>query len=196
MFVQDVMTREPATVSTDTAVKRAATVLVQRQISSLPVLDTEGRLCGVVGEADFIRDAFAPDVRTHMRPPGDGHRSPAHLVSELMTRHAVTVHESTDIAETAELMTSTGLKSLPVVDDDGRLVGMVSRSDLVRVRARADDAIASEIDSMLVSLGHANWLVEVNDGAVDIEGPETALDISIAKVAANTVAGVGTVSVR
>jgi CBS domain-containing protein len=196
MFVQDVMTREPTTVTAGTTIKRAAEVLTELQITSLPVVDTDGRLCGVVSEADLIRDAFAADPRSHILPESDAARSQAHLVSEVMTPHAVTVHESTDLARAAELMTSTTVKSLPVVDDHEHVVGVVSRSDLVRLRARADRDIEREVDSILVSLGHRDWLVEVSDGGVQIDGPATVRDRSLAEVAAGTVAGVVTVKVR
>ncbi len=63
MFVQDVMTREPVTVTRGTTIKHAAGILVEHQISSLPVLDERGCVCGVLSEADLIRDAFVPDAR-------------------------------------------------------------------------------------------------------------------------------------
>src|SRR4029079_7024156 len=132
MFVQDVMTREPMTVTRETPIKRAAEILVEHQISSLPLLDEGGVRCGVVSEADLIRDAFVPDARGHMLPGEHGDSSVPAFVDEVMTQHAITAHETTDIADVAELMASTGVKCLPVIDDDGRLVGVVSRSDLVK----------------------------------------------------------------
>ena len=196
MFVQEVMTREPTTVTADTTIKGAAQVLATRQISALPVLDAQRRLCGVVSEADLIRNAFADDPRAHMLR-SDHHGGPrTRFVFEVMTLDAITVRESADVAEVAELMTSMRLKSLPVVDDDGHLVGVVSRSDLVRLRARADVDIEREVDSHLVSLGHADWLVAVRDGGVQIDGPATVRDRSLAEAAAGTVAGVVTVKVR
>jgi CBS-domain-containing membrane protein len=190
MFIQDVMTRDPATVSIHTTTKQAAAVLAERHISAMPVLDREGRLCGVVSEADLIREAFARDPRAHMLPASEAAPSPGLYVADVMTAHALTVHQSMDIADAADLMTSTGVKSLPVIDNHGCLVGVVSRSDLIGVRARSDAAIEREVDSLFVSLGHGDWLVEVGDGTVEIDGPTTPGDRSIAEVAANTVAGV------
>jgi len=195
MFVKDVMTRDPATVSSDTTIKQAARVLTDRAISSLPVLDQDGHLCGVVSEADVLRDAFPPDPRSHLSPRQSDIRSLSRLVSEVMTPHAMTAHETTDVAEAAELMTSTGVKSLPVVDDRGRLVGVVSRSDLVRVRARADEVIEREVDALLVSLGWTDWLVAVSDGVVGIQGPQTSSEHSMAEVAAASVGGVVSVEI-
>lgn len=196
MLVQDVMTREPLTVTPDTRVKQAVTLLAERQISALPVVDSSGQVFGIVSEADLIRDAFAHDTRAHERPHDDTRRTPALLVSEVMTSPAVTVRERADLAEVVELMTSRRLKSLPVVDAQGRAVGMLSRSDVLRVRARPDDVLAQEVREVLDSLEHPDWRVEVHDGAVTIEGPDDDLDRSIAIVAANTVAGVVEVSVR
>lgn len=196
MFVQDVMTREPTTVTRGTSIKRAAEVLVEHQISSLPVLDERGCLCGVVSEADLIRDAFVPDARGHMLPGEYGERPTPACVEDVMTPHAITAHESSDIADVADVMTSSGVKCLPVIDDDRRLVGVVSRSDLVKVRARADDVIAREVDARLDSMGLGNWLVEVKDGDVEIDGPSTTIDRSMAQVIVSTVPGVVKVTVR
>jgi len=196
MFVQDVMTREPTTVTPNTTIKRAAEILVERQISSLPVLDDRGRVCGVLSEADLIRDAFVPDARGHMLPGEYGERLTPTLVEDVMTQHAITAHESSDIADVADLMTSSGVKSLPVIDDDRRLVGVVSRSDLVKVRARADDVIAREVDARLVSMGFAGWLVAVTDGDVEIDGPSTVIDRSMAQVIVSAVPGVVKVRVH
>jgi CBS-domain-containing membrane protein len=196
LFVHEVMTREPTTVSADTTLKRTAEILTRRQISALPVLDVQQRICGVVSEADLIRHTFAPDPRAHLRHGPQTARSRARVVRDVMTSHAITVHESTDLAELADLMTSYNLKSVPVIDDEGRLVGVVSRSDLVRVRARADQQIERDVDSMLVYMGHRDWLVEVSDGSVEINGPTTDLERSIAEISAGTVAGVVAVKVR
>jgi hypothetical protein len=93
-------------------------------------------------------------------------------------------------------MTKHGLKSLPVVDDDDRVVGVVSRSDLVRVRARSDDLVEQDVEALLASIGHRDWTVGVHEGVVDIDGPGNPLDRSIAEVAAQSVVGVVAVEVR
>lgn len=195
MLVRDVMTEKPVTVHPDTKIKDAATILAARAITAMPVVDDAGRLCGVLSEADVIRDAFVSDPRGHLMPLPEQHSLPVQVVSEVMTPRAISVHPSTDAAEAAELMTSTAVKSLPVLDDCGRLVGVVSRSDLVSVRARGDGVIEREVNSLLVSLGHHDWTVEVNDGAVRIDGPEDPTDRSLAEIAATSVAGVVLVKV-
>jgi CBS domain-containing protein len=196
MLVQEVMTREPTTATGETTIKRAAEILAELHISSLPVLDDHGRLCGVVSEADLIREAFVPDPRSHMFAVDHGEQPAPKTVEDVMTPHAITVHEGTDIADAAELMTTTGVKCLPVIDDDQGLVGVISRSDLVKVRARADDVIEREVGARFVSMGYRDWLVEVSEGDVEIEGPTTVNDRSMAQVIASTIPGVLKVRVR
>lgn len=196
MLVQDAMTHRTTTVTVDTPLKRATELLAEHHISTLPVLDARGRLAGVVSEADLIRDAFPPDPRSHLRVIEEDVRDPLRVVSEVMTPHVYTVYANTDLSDAVELMTSTGIKCLPVVDDHGALVGVLSRSDLIRVRAKADEVIEQEVDSAMVSLGHTDWLVEVHEGVVEIEGPESDLDRTLARVGASTVPGVVGVKVR
>lgn len=195
MFVQDLMTREPATVTGETHVKTAVDLLARRRVSSLPVVDARGRIRGVVSEVD-IPDAIIPDIRARLLPQEGSHRHPATLVSEVMTSPAITVHEKADLAEVVELMATARLKSLPVVDNEKRVVGSISRSDVIRTRARADHDVVGDVVSLLTELGHEGWLVEMQERAVHIKGPPTALDRSIAEVAANTVPGVVAVEVH
>jgi CBS-domain-containing membrane protein len=190
MLVQDVMTRRTLSVTGDWRVKQAVILAAERKVSSLPVVDRRGRICGIVSDCDLIRDAFAHDSRAHERPVNDAIRTHAVLVREVMTSPAITVGERTDLADVVEMMTTRSLKTLPVVDDQGRVVGMVSRSDVLRIRARDDDVLQRELVDMLSSLEHDDWQVQVRDGVVEISGPGTSLDKSIATVAANTVAGV------
>jgi CBS-domain-containing membrane protein len=196
VLVQDLMTREPLTVTGEWSVKEAVVLAAEHHVSALPVVDAHGRICGIVTEADLIRDGFAHDVRAHELLPDDSARSPARLVAEVMSSPAISVRAGADLADVVDLMTSARLKSLPVVDGDGHLVGMVSRSDVVRVRARDDDVLAAEIADVLRSVEHPEWKVEVHDGVAEIAGPDTPLDRSIAQVVANSVAGVVDVRLR
>src|SRR4029079_2056734 len=90
-------------------------------------------------EADLVRESLPPDPRAHMIPPAEDPR-PARprTVGEAMNRHPAAVHGDTDLADAVELMTSTAVKSLPVVDGRGCVVGMVSRRDVVHLLARDD----------------------------------------------------------
>ena len=106
-----------------------------------------------------------------------------------MTSLAMTCMPDTDVAEVTRLMTTTGVKSLPVVDGDHRVVGVVSRRDIVHAMARSDSEIADELGGLFDSLG-LDWSVEVEDGHVLVSGPLEARDRSLALSAVSTVAGV------
>lgn len=139
MLVRDVMTMGPFTVTRETTVKEALTVLADGGISALPVVSPSGRLHGIVSEADLIAETVPRDPRSQVRPIVDEPLHPAHRVDEVCTRSVVTIRPDDDVATAVELMASTGAKSLPVVDEERRLVGIVSRSDVVAALARSDD---------------------------------------------------------
>lgn len=194
MLVHEVMTRRPVTVRSDTSTKDALRLLDKHGVTSLPVVNHDGRIVGVVSEADLLRDAVLSDGRAHMIPePGHG---PAHLdhVADVMNRHPVTVLLNDDLADAVELLTSTVIKSLPVVDDRGRVVGMLSRRDIVHILAREDDEIERELGELFRSFG-VDWLVEVRDGVATVEGPVGAKACAMAETAAATVPGVVAVTV-
>jgi CBS domain-containing protein len=194
MLVRQVMTTDPVTVRAGTAVKVALRLLDENDISSLPVTDERGRVIGVVSEADLIRDLVGPDQRLHEIPVADPPPSQGY-VDEVMTTHAITVHPETDLAEAVDLVTSTGVKCLPVVDEHDRVVGVVSRRDVVRMLARADETLEQEVDALLVSAGMPDWLVDVHDGIAEISGPASARERTLAKTLARTVPGVVAVNV-
>ena len=168
MLVQDLMTPEPMTVRPSTTVKEALSRLAEHGITCLPVVDGAGRLQGVVSEADLIRDVVAPDPRAAARPVSIEPVFPPRTVEEVYTRHPVSVRRNDDLARAVDVMTSTAVKSLPV----------------------ADDVIAADVDELLRSLGHQDWLVEVSDGIVNVSGPSGAPERSLAHVVAHTVPGV------
>ena len=189
MFVHDLMTRRPTAVHQGTSVKEALVLLDRHHITSLPLVDGAGHVLGVVSEADLIRDQLAADPRAHLDEYDVPADRPA-TVSDVMTRQVVSVHPGADVQEAVELLTSTAVKSLPVVDDHGRLVGVFSRSDVVRVLARSDDELTAEVDSLMTALGHPDWLVEVTQGVVSVSGPTSPGDRALARAAAASVAGV------
>lgn len=189
MLVFEVMTRDPITVQPGTPVKRALAMLAERGITSMPVVSGSGVVCGVVSEADLIRELLAKDPRAHEVPI---HEAPARpvTVDQVMSAHPVTVHGDDDLVEAVDLLTSTMVKSVPVVDRKGRLQGMLSRSDIVRLLARADEDIERQVDELLRSTGIEGWLVGVQDGTVHLLGPERTSDALVARLLAETVPGV------
>lgn len=188
MLVRDVMT-SPAITVRDTATVKEATILLDRHaIAALPVVDGGGRLVGVVSEADVIRDLVLPDQRVHENLVTVDDQPGVSRVADVMSAHVLTASSDTELAEAVELITSTAVKSLPVVDA-GRLVGMVSRRDVVRQLARADEVIEAQVDDLVRQVGR-DWLVDVADGVVAIDGPEDEADRRLARALAGSVAGV------
>ena len=191
MLVREVMSNEAITVPLGTTVKSALALLASARITSLPVVSASGKLRGIVSEADLIRDGVSADARLHEIPPANVLVDHPHFVDDVMTTHVLTVGPDSDLAEAIELMTSTGVKSVPVVTSNGRVLGVVSRSDVVHLLARADHDLERDVDAALASVGLRDWMVEVNDGTVELVAPARAVDDrGLARVIASTVPGV------
>jgi CBS-domain-containing membrane protein len=190
MLVRELMTTDPVTVRASTPIKDAVALLDRLSITMLPVVSGDAHVCGVLSEADVIRDRVLPDSRAHMIPPSAFDDDLVlQSVGEVMNHRVMSVRHDTDVAEATDLMTSTSVKSLPVVDDHGRLIGMLSRRDIVHALSRTDDTIEQEIGELLRRLG-VDWLVDVRDGRVSIAGPIDQRERSLAGSAASTVRGV------
>jgi CBS domain-containing protein len=112
-----------------------------------------------------------------------------------MSRHPVAVHEGDDLSEAVELLTSTKVKSVPVLDAARHVVGMLSRRDVVHLLARDDDRIEREVDELYRQAG-VDWLVSVQDGLVTVEGPVDPTSRAMATSLAVTVPGVTGVRVE
>jgi len=191
MLVKDVMSHDPVTVTEDTPIKAAITRLARHRITAMPVLTRSGRLCGVVSEADLIRDLVDADPRAHEIPLDERpwHDRPQ-AVGEVMSPHTITVQPNTELATAVDLITSTSVKSVPVVNPTGGVVGMLSRADVVQMLARADADIEREVDAMLASVGLEDCVAEVTDGTVALSWPEDAGQKALARLVASTVPGV------
>ncbi|WP_369213302.1 CBS domain-containing protein [Streptomyces flavofungini] len=184
--IGSVMTGEVVSARYGTPFKEVAKRLSEHRISGLPVIDADDKVIGVISETDLlVREARAsgPD-RPRRRPrmpllPGRAARegrakATARTAGQLMSAPPVCAHADDTIAEGARAMARHKVERLPVVDDEDRLVGIVTRRDLLQVFLRPDDAIHREvIEQVLV---HALWLaprtigVEVRDGVVTLEG--------------------------
>lgn len=179
MKVQDVMTRDVITVPRSASLKDAASVLVERGISGVPVVD-EGRVVGVFSERDLLfKEQGKPDGShwltwlTEPRAVSDRPKLEAHDVAEAMTAPAISVEATTAIPAAARLMLEAGVSRLPVLRD-GILVGIVSRADLVRAFVRSDEEIAHEIRDEIAArtlwLGDDALEITVVDGEVSLSG--------------------------
>ncbi|MEU6018270.1 CBS domain-containing protein [Streptomyces sp. NPDC047515] len=195
--VGDLMTDEVVSVVSVTSFKEVAKLLAQHDISGLPVLDDEDRVVGVVSESDLLsRQATghpvtgdAPDAATRTSSGAE------FTAAEVMSTPAVTVHAQETAPEAARLMTRSGVERLPVVDDEDRLVGIVTRRDLLRLFLRSDAEIRRRlVEDVLedtMGLGPSAVTTHVVDGVVTLEGRlENRSQISVLTRLAEQIDGV------
>jgi CBS domain-containing protein len=178
--VDDVMTRRVATVQVGAPFKEVARLLAERKISAVPVLDGDGKLAGIVSEADLLRkEQYHEDAMPTRRRFGSRRervfraKARGDFAGDVMTTPAITVGPEATVVEAAKLMIEQDVKRLPVVDSDGCLVGIVSRADLLWVFLRPDDEIAEEIRTDVfarVLLQEPTYTVTVNNGIVLLSG--------------------------
>ncbi|MGH3309994.1 MAG: CBS domain-containing protein [Streptomyces sp.] len=180
--VHDLMTRAVVRVHRDTGLKEIAELLANYDITALPVVDDDEHPVGVVSEADLLgKQAGLPDptglLSAHEAGPGSHTPSEAGAAYELMTSPAIVARPEWNVVEAARVMADRAVKRLPVVDEADRLIGILSRSDLLCVFLRRDDAIHEEItrDVLEGTLGLApgQLTVDVTDGSVTLHGEVT-----------------------
>jgi CBS domain-containing protein len=182
MKIRDVMTPIVVTASPEMSFKETAELLVASGVSGLPVVAPHGRLLGLVTEADLMsKEAFDQRRRRplavlmdHLTGSSRWIEKAAGLTAgEVMTTDVVTAAPGEDIRVAARRMLDRGVKRLPVVED-GRLVGIVSRYDLLKIFHRSDADIAAEISAKLADPIHApedhKATASVEDGVVVLEG--------------------------
>ncbi len=135
------MTTDVITVSSETGIRDAARLMFRNRVSGLPVTTPDGTLAGIITEADFLR----LEVERQ-----EGVTDLGETVGDVMSPGVVTTGPDTEIYEAAKMMTFQDIKRLPVVDDDSRLLGIISRADIVSVFTRPDDVIEDEIREDLI----------------------------------------------
>ena len=169
MKVTEIMSQPVITVTPETSIKSAAQLLVEHGISGLPVVNSKGRLVGIVSEADLISIEARPDPRSQATPLAPTAGSTPRNVAEVMTRDVVVVSAKSEVAQAARTLLNSDVKRVPVMNGR-RVVGIVSRRDLVKVIARADEQIEGKINSLLAELGltTAGGTVRVTDGVATV----------------------------
>ncbi|MET0134718.1 MAG: CBS domain-containing protein [Kibdelosporangium sp.] len=198
MRARDVMTRSVVAVEPATLVKEAAELLVKYGFTTLPVADEDGRLVGVVTEADLLRDRIGVDPRSLVHPdwPVRSGGAPAPTVGAVMTTEVVFRGPNADAAELARVMLDKHLRAIPIVDAK-LLVGIVTRRDLLRTIARDDQAITRDVRHHLARcFRRGDWSAAVEASVVtlvDEFGDES--ERHIATVIASAVPGVVDVKV-
>ena len=181
--VRDVMTTHVVAVRENATYKEMAAKLREFRVSAFPVLDDRDKVIGVVSEADLLtKEALeysVPGVMGGILHGRERAKAAAVSAAELMTRPAVTIGPYESVTRAARLMYSRKLKRLPVVDDDGRLIGIVTRADLLGVFSRPDAEIRQDIiENVIIGTvltDPARFAVTVKDGVVTVGGtPENA----------------------
>lgn len=142
MAVADLMTKDVVTVKKDTPLEEAARRLTGLRISGMPVVDDQDKVIGVIGELDImsvlsgkktrgLKDLFRRILGepSPMRKEGD-------QVGHVMSTPAITIKSSFDVRDAARVLDSHRIKRLPVVDDEGKLIGVISRADIVRAMGK------------------------------------------------------------
>ena len=192
MRAMDVMVRDVVTTSPDEDVDQGVELLAQHDASTLPVVDTDGNVVGMIGDLDLMRRSEIGTEKHHpwwmeaMTPAsklaGEFAKSHGRRVSEVMSTHIISASEDTPLGDIANLLEKHRIKRVPILRD-GKLVGMVSRSNLIQALAslhdRPHDAAESDRDIrsiLLTQLGEQDWTdfgsrnVIVTDGVVHLWG--------------------------
>ena len=200
MKVRDLMTEEVVSVTPDTSLRAAASLLAERRISGMPVVNDSAEVVGVLSEADILVKAGGSVARNRLLgwllDPDVGleDKIRANTVGEAMSAPAVTIAPQRSVHEAARLMVGEDVNRLPVVEA-GTLVGILTRADVVRAFTRSDAEIAEEIRTEI--LRRTFWLepgrvaVTVVDGHVSIVGDvETEADAEVLPALVARVPGV------
>lgn len=217
MQARDVMVRDVVTATPDTSIAELVETLLAKHISAVPVVDGDGKLVGIVSEGDLIRRAETGTERRRSRwltllMPGqtlaaEYTKSHARRVGDVMTPRVVTAAPDTSLRDVAALLEKNGIKRVPIVDD-GKLVGLVSRSNLLQALASAtremavphieDNALREQVMARLRSEPWASTSllnVIVQDGKVDLWGiVDSEAEKNAIRVAAEITPGVTAVN--
>ena len=176
--VRDVMSTHVIAVRQTASYKDMAAMLRAQRVSAFPVLDDHNKVIGVVSESDLLTkealEGTAPGMYQSMTSQREHARAGAVTAAELMTKPPVTIGPDEPVIQAARLMYSRRLKRLPVISDDGTLIGIVTRADVLSVYSRPDADIQREIIQDLIqgmfACDPARFTVTVTDGIATIEG--------------------------
>jgi CBS domain-containing protein len=184
--VKDVMTTRVVSVKRGTSFKEMAIALRENRVSAFPVIDDDGKVIGVVSEADMLASKV---LGTGMLQRGEQDKAEDLTAGDLMTHPAITVSPEDSVEVAARLMYTLQIKRLPVIDSSGRLAGIISRTDVLAVFDRSDEEIRKEVTDDVIwhefAAGPGQLAVTVQAGVVTLEGnAETAAlaDVIVRKV--------------
>jgi CBS domain-containing protein len=196
--ISDVMTEEVVTVRPERSLKEVAEILALHRISGAPVVDANGTVIGVVSELDIVRQEVGEEKPSGRLSRLFGRRRKREVekrtARDAMTSPPITIGPRREVSQAARTMVELGINRLPVVDD-GRLVGIVARADLVGAFLRSDEEIAHELRDDVVT--GTLWIdpkavsIDVKDGVVTLGGEvDTRADAELLSLFALRVPGV------
>lgn len=179
-LVGDVMTKNVIVVETQDSFKHIAEALAHNQVSAVPVVDAAGRVLGVVSESDLLAKVAAggepsPKLgkgfaeRRHLQRKAHGETA-----ADLMSAPAITALATDHVVDAARVAARAHVKRLPVVDESERIVGIVTRSDLLRAFLTDDEAIERYVNDVVLAqqflLSPTSITADVRDGVVTLRG--------------------------
>jgi len=168
--VRDVMTTGVIAVRGDTSFKEMAAMLGSSRVSGFPVIDRAGKVLGVVSETDMLIKeadrASHPEVFAGLRRSRDLQKAAGVTAAELMTSPPVTIGPEEPVQHAAFLMYDRAVERLPVVDEAGHLVGIVSQVDVLSIFSRPDEEIRREVADLVAQ---PNFLMDPGDLEVTVE---------------------------
>ncbi|WP_432753916.1 CBS domain-containing protein [Streptomyces sp. JL2001] len=176
--VADVMTERVVAVRPGAEFKEILAAMERGKVTAVPVVEGEGRIVGVVSEADLLLKEELRDHRLglieQLKRLDATAKAGSRLARDLMTSPAVTIRSEASLPQAARTMATHHVKRLPVVDEHGAVQGIVSRSDLLKVFLRPDEELASEVRRDAVEhvfpLSHQDVDVRVEAGVVVLAG--------------------------
>lgn len=189
MLVREVMTTPAYHVDENTSPHVAVALMARAHVTSLPVVDEEGRVVGIVSEADILRRSIQQDPRAHVRPMRRAGQPLPETVESLMTRRPYVARGEEDVADVIAVLAARGWKSVPVVKEH-RLVGILSRSDVIRSLSRSDTEIAHDVARAFARYGSPRWRISVDGGVVTITGATSENERTLADWLAAEIKGV------
>ena len=149
MVLADIMNKNPETVRRTETITEVARLLVEANLTALPVVDEQGKLEGIISEGDLLYKKIRPNAPHYVNVLGASiyyggigeynaqfQKLMASEVAELMSTEVITAKPNTDVEEAVAVMVEKHLKSLPVVDENYRLIGVVNRRDIMRLIAK------------------------------------------------------------
>ena len=183
--VADVMTADVVTADRQMSCKRAVSLMTERRLTAVPVVDDSRKVVGMVSEADVLRkqERRGRSGAGLLRSSRRDHRAEARTVGGLMTSPAVTIGPDAPLDAAARLMNEHHFRRLPVVSASGELAGVVSRRDLMKVFLRSDAEIGAEIRDVLAGVlleGADGITVSVRDGVATLTGAVADKDMQAA----------------